>query len=198
MKMNEHMQRNQKTFAQPNWIKNCFTALLIVLALGFQTGCNDDDDDDVTSVNDTDRTFMNNAAMGNMAEVELGNLALAKTSDPDVKAFAQMMVTDHSAAQSELKSIADKKKVSIPSTLSPMHQEMKTMLSGLSDTEFDKMYMNGQVYDHQRTKSDFEVEKRNGADGDVKAYAEKYLPGITMHLQKAQQIVTSKKYNDQQ
>src|SRR5207237_946016 len=51
----------------------------------------------------TDRTFVTNAAEGGMAEVELGQLATNKATNPDVKQFAQRMVTDHGKANDELK-----------------------------------------------------------------------------------------------
>ena len=62
-----------------------------------------------------DRTFMHKAAKGGMMEVALGRLAEQKGQSEDVKSFSKRMVTDHSKANEELKSIAEKKGVKLAS-----------------------------------------------------------------------------------
>src|SRR5882724_1074393 len=51
----------------------------------------------------SDKKFAMDAAMGGMAEVELGKLAADTATHPDVKQFAQRMVEDHGKANDELK-----------------------------------------------------------------------------------------------
>src|SRR6476619_7682948 len=46
----------------------------------------------------SDHNFVNEAAIGGMAEVELGNLAKEKASNPDVKSFGERMASDHGKA----------------------------------------------------------------------------------------------------
>lgn len=46
----------------------------------------------------TDRTFMNKAAQGGMAEVELGRLAEQNAQSQDVKDFGKRMIEDHRKA----------------------------------------------------------------------------------------------------
>src|SRR5688500_555593 len=58
---------------------------------------------------DSPDDFMKSAAQGGAAEVELGKLAAQKAADPEVKKFAQMMVSEHSKANAELKTLAGKK-----------------------------------------------------------------------------------------
>ena len=50
-----------------------------------------------------DTKFVQEAAVGGMAEVALGKLAATKATNPDVKQFAQRMIDDHSKANAELK-----------------------------------------------------------------------------------------------
>src|SRR5690349_13091189 len=57
------------------------------------------------ALNPDDRSFVEKAAVGGKAEVELGQLALQKAQNDQVKQFAQRMVTDHSQANSELVSM---------------------------------------------------------------------------------------------
>ncbi len=42
-----------------------------------------------------DLAFMNDAAPGGLAEVELGRMATERAASTEVKQFAQQMVTDH-------------------------------------------------------------------------------------------------------
>ena len=97
-----------------------------------------------------DQKFVMDAAKGGMMEVELGRIAVQKASSADVKSFGQRMVDDHSKANSELKSIAAQKGVTLPTTLpADMKQEMDH-LSKLSGAEFDKMYMSHMLKDHKK------------------------------------------------
>src|SRR5262245_27920597 len=70
-----------------------------------------------------DETFMMSAAQAGMVEVKLGEVAAQKATKPDVKEFGAMMVSDHSKANNELKAIAAKNGVTLPSKLDAAHQE---------------------------------------------------------------------------
>src|SRR3954453_5331901 len=95
-----------------------------------------------------DKTFVMNAAMGGMAEVELGKLAEQKASSESVKQFGQKMVADHGKANEELKSVAATQKIDIPVSLSSKHQAVIDRLSKLSGSAFDKAYVKEMVKDH--------------------------------------------------
>src|SRR6201982_493986 len=68
-----------------------------------------------SSLSVKDKTFMKKAAKGGMMEVAMGKLAEQNGQSEDVKSFGKRMVTDHSKANDELKSIASKKGVQLPS-----------------------------------------------------------------------------------
>lgn len=133
-----------------------------------------------TMTGDTD--FMTKAALGGMAEVELGKLAATKAQNPEVKKFAQQMVTDHTKANDELKALAGEKNFSMPVRLDPKHQAVLDKLNGLSGAEFDKAYVEAMVADHEETVALFKSEADGGKDADAKAWAAKTLPALQMHL----------------
>src|ERR1044072_4947388 len=87
------------------------------------------------TVDDRSRTFMNEAAMGGMAEVQFGRLAQEKATNPRVKAFGEMMVQDHSAANDDLKSIARQKNVTLPDNLGK-HQHHMDELNKKTGADF--------------------------------------------------------------
>jgi putative membrane protein len=94
------------------------------------------------AMSDTQK-FVEKAAIANMAEIQLGQLAETRAQSPDVKAFAQMMVTDHTKALDELKQSAGP--ATIPTALDKKHQKLHDKLSKLSGAEFDKKYMGPQA-----------------------------------------------------
>jgi putative membrane protein len=119
----------------------------------------------------TDKDFMTEAAVGGMAEVELGKLASTKAQNADVKKFAQMMVADHTKANGELKTLAAGKNATLPTELDAMHKATMTELQGLSGADFDKAYVASQLADHEKTVKLFQTQSQSGTDADVKAFA---------------------------
>jgi putative membrane protein len=133
-----------------------------------------------------DETFVTKAAAGGLAEVELGKLAAQKASDPDVKAFGQRMVDDHSKANDKLKEIATTKGVTVPTQLKGEAKSLYDKLSKASGAAFDKMYMHDMLMDHQKDVKEFEKESSSAKDSDVKQFAADTLPTLKEHLKLAQ------------
>jgi len=92
------------------------------------------------------------------------------------------MVTDHSKANDELKSLATKKNISLPTTLDPKHQSTVQRMQGLSGAEFDRAYVDDMVEDHEADVREFEKQSSDNPDPDVKAFAAKTLPTLRKHL----------------
>jgi putative membrane protein len=135
-----------------------------------------------------DKHFVNEAAAGGMAEVELGQLATEKASSPDVKQFGQRMVNDHSKANDQLKRIAADEGVRLPAKLSAKDQATKNRLSKLSGDAFDKAYMADMVKDHKTDVAAFRNESKTGEDPQVKSFAADTLPTLEDHLKNAQKV----------
>src|SRR5579863_3885130 len=95
-----------------------------------------------------DRAFVNKAATGGMAEVKLGQLAVEKAASPTVKAFGQKMVDDHSKANDQLRLIAEKKELPMPTALPVEEAQLYDRLARLEGADFDKAYMDAMVQDH--------------------------------------------------
>lgn len=140
------------------------------------------------ALSDADKKFINDAASGGLAEVEMGRLATQKGQSAEVKKFGQRMIDDHTKANNELKQLASSKGITPPKE--PNSEEKATMdrLSKLKGEEFDRAYMDDMVKDHTKDVADFEKESTQGADKDVKAFASKTLPTLQDHLRMAQSI----------
>ena len=94
------------------------------------------------------REFINTMAVAGMAEVQLGKLAAERSQDPDVKAFGQMMVKDHTEANDELKQ-ASPAGVQLPTQLDEKHRELADRLTKLQGEEFDREFMKAMVEGHE-------------------------------------------------
>ncbi len=122
-----------------------------------------------------DRIFMRKAAKGGMFEVTMGGVAERNAQSEDVKSFGKRMVTDHSKANDELKSIASKKGVQLP---------------GKERTDkwtSDKAYMDMMVKDHEKDLAEFKEEASSGSDPDVKKFADDTAKVIQEHLDLAKE-----------
>jgi len=135
-----------------------------------------------------DTTFAMKAAQGGMAEVKLGKLAADKASNPDVKAFGQQMVDDHSKANDDLKETAAKENMTLPTDVNAKQQAMYNRLEKLSGAAFDRAYVNDMVKDHEEDVKEFQKEANSGKDAQIKEFASRTLPVIQGHLDKIKGI----------
>lgn len=132
-----------------------------------------------------DAEFAVKAANGGMVEVELAQLAATKATSQEVKTFAQMMMTDHTKANDELKSLATQKNITLPTTMSDESRKDVTRLSELTGTEFDKEYISFMVEDHEDDVESFGKAASDAKDAEIKAFAAKTLPTLQSHLDMA-------------
>jgi putative membrane protein len=133
-----------------------------------------------------DSTFATKAAQGGMAEVKMGQLAANNASNADVKAFGQQMVDDHTKANDELKGIASRKNITLPTNIDAKDQATYDRLAKLTGAEFDRIYMSDMVKDHRTDIAEFDKEAKSGSDPDLKAFASRTLPTLRHHLQMAE------------
>jgi putative membrane protein len=144
-----------------------------------------------------DKKFVKDAAIGGMAEVELGKLAAEKGSSEAVKQFGQKMVDDHSKANDQLKQLASKEGITIPDTLDSKHQSRVDKLAKLSGPKFDKAYVKDAVKDHEKDVSEFKNEAQYGSDPNVKQFASNTLPVLQEHLTAAKDLNKTEKAQKQ-
>lgn len=139
-----------------------------------------------------DSAFMKQAAQNGNTEVEASKLALTKSSNPQVKTFAQQMIDDHTKTGDELKSLASSKGVELSDKPSMMQSAKIKALDAMSGANFDKRYASiVGVSAHEDTVKLFQKESTKAKDADVKAFADKTLPGLQHHLEMAQALKTS-------
>ncbi len=139
-----------------------------------------------------DRDFLAKASAGGKAEVEAGQLAQQKASEPSVKKFGEHMVKDHSQGNQQLMSVAQREGITMPSTSTAdrHNQQAMSKLQSLSGRQFDQAYVQDQLRDHQETVALFEKEAQSGENPGLKSFAQQSLPMLREHLAEVQQLAS--------
>ncbi len=139
----------------------------------------------------TDTNFINQAAAGGLAEVQLGELAAKQGGTPAVRRFGQQMVRDHTPVNQELMQLAQSKQLSPSTTLDAPNQQTYDTLNGLRGRAFDAQYLQGQLTAHQDQLTLFQTEAQTGTDPQVKAFAAKNQGLIQQHVDELQRLTAA-------
>jgi putative membrane protein len=139
-------------------------------------------------LNQQDRDFLNQAAMGGSGEVAMGRIAETQAAGPAVREFGRWMVTDHSAINEALERLSHRMGATLASGMDPQDQAMLEKLKGLHGRAFDAQYIPDQVQGHEKTIALFEREEREGAQPVLKTLAHNTLVMLHEHLTEAQEL----------
>jgi putative membrane protein len=135
-----------------------------------------------------DAVFVRKASAAGLAEVALGQLGASQGQAADVKQFGQQMVTDHTAANDELSSIASGKGLAVSKAPMPADQAFVQKLKGDQGASFDSAFSRKMLVDHRKAVALFKQEAAGGKDPELKAFAQKTLPTLEHHLQMARAL----------
>lgn len=138
--------------------------------------------------NDSDILAMEVLTMSNLAEITTSQLALQKSQNAAVRQYAQMMITEHTAAQAQLNAIAARKGVKLTDKPGADQRLMYNRLSTLSGMTFDMQYVAVQIMGHDMTVKLIDMYLRIGNDADALNYARTIRPAVVMHLREAQAL----------
>jgi putative membrane protein len=159
----------------------------------------------IASAQTSEHDFVSQAAMSNMAAIQLGHLAIKKAQNADVKRFAQSTIDENLKAQQQLADAASGAGIRWPTKLDDRHQQIHQRLSKLSNDQFDREYMKTMV------DRDRDIEKMlaaragnggseaarptSGAKADevplaarVNQWAARALPDARAHLKEAEEV----------
>lgn len=141
------------------------------------------------------RAFIDTAAVANQFEIASSRLALLKSLNPKVRAFAATMVKDHTEIGTNFVAALDKAKTGItpPAGLGPDLDAVMVKLRGTYGPAFDTEYLAAQTKGHQAAVGLFAGYAKGGANPVMKAFARSTLPTIEMHLQMCYQLAAALK-----
>jgi putative membrane protein len=144
-----------------------------------------------------DREFAKKASACGMAGVNLSYLAKARSRDAAVLQFAQQVVDDHTNVNRALIEWANRQRAPVAKTMDEKHQKMYDELKKMDGNKFDRAYMEGMVKAHEEAIKLFETESKDGKDASLKAWADKSLPVLKKHLEKAREVCEKTKGEDE-
>lgn len=137
--------------------------------------------------------YVTNAAISDMYERDASKMALEKSKNAAVKAFAKDMIAAHTATTAEVKKIvaSDKLAVTPPTALDSRRQGFIDNLKAASAADFDKVYLDQQTAAHEEALTLHKSYVDDGENADLKAFATKTAPKVQMHLDMAKKLDTA-------
>lgn len=143
------------------------------------------DDKMANTINEKDQAFLSDQVGGNYAEIKFTQLAQQKSKNAEIKEVAKFLETEHTNALNDLKDLAGKKNVNVPSEESEEAKDKITELSGKSAKEFDKAWVEELISKHE--KSIAKLEGADISDPDLKTWVTNILPKLRIHHDKLMQ-----------
>ena len=137
--------------------------------------------------------FIKEAALSDMLEIDAAKIAKQK-GDPQEKAFAGEMITDHTKTSTELKElVSGEMKSALPTFLDDSSQKKLDKIRDTKPEDFASEYDPMQVSAHKDAVSLFERYAKGGEDPKLKDWAGKTLPTLQHHLEMAQDMNKNRK-----
>lgn len=137
-----------------------------------------------TRADEKEAEFVADAIQSNYAEIRLAELASTKSSNKEVQAAAQELVSDHTNALAKLQSLANKKGISTPVDEGEDAKKKVNDLAKENQPDFDKKWCHELVDNHKKTIRDFEVMQQKSADPELKEFISAILPELREHRDK--------------
>jgi putative membrane protein len=133
----------------------------------------------------------------NQVDIDAGKLAASRSANREVKAFAQLMITDHTGVNKSATALVAKLKVSPEDN--PTSQSLKSDgaknladLKTLKGAAFDKAYVDHEVAYHQQVIDALDKTLIPGAtNSELKALLVKVRPAFVAHLEHAKRLQSS-------
>ena len=144
-----------------------------------------------TTASDQDQTFMTKNAQTDLAEITIGQIALQRSSSAQVKELATKTTADHQDALAKLEVVAAGVGFTLPDAPNADQQSDAAKLSSVAADQFDLTYAQVQVVGHNLSIDDTNLELSSGENSALLTYANGYLPVAQMHLQMADDLLTT-------
>jgi putative membrane protein len=132
--------------------------------------------------------YVTNAAIGDMYEIQAGQMAQERGQAAGVKAFGRMLASDHTATSNEMKTLASAAGQTPPAALDQRHQGMIDNLRAANGTAFDNAFLTQQIAAHEEAITLHRGYSESGDNAALKEFAVKTVPKLEQHLQEARRL----------
>lgn len=141
-------------------------------------------------------SFVENAAIGDMYEIQAAEIALQRSRSDPVRAFARMMIDDHMTAIHQMMSALRSSEVTRfvgaltpPTGLDSRRSSMIDHLRQASDADFDKRYLDQQQMAHSETEALLSGYGQSGDNPQLASLARSALPMVQRHKAMVERIM---------
>lgn len=179
-------------------LKNTVYYFMLGASILLGTACNDDastagDNDDSlnvannaandsTSLNSGDRDFITDVVESDMTEIRIAQLAQQKAASAEVKQIAKTLENDHTASLNQLKDLASRKGLTLPTEEDNDGKELYNNLNEKTAKDFDREWIEKVMDKHDKAIKKFQDKAEdNNADADLKTWAASVLPKLRTH-----------------
>jgi putative membrane protein len=140
-----------------------------------------------------DYNFVAQANLGAPFQIDSGRIAEDKATASNIRDYAQLMVVSHGPVVDALNSILQQKRIAAPpeTLLQGAYNAMIASLKADTGAALNRDYVEGQVEYQKGNAALFRYEIQNGTDPELKAFAQRTLPKIEDHLQRALKLAES-------
>jgi putative membrane protein len=149
-------------------------------------------------VTEADQKFLDTVRNANTYGVESSKLALKSSNNDQIKAFANVMIKDHSGANEAVGKLAESLGTKLPTELNPQFSKMLNELKDKSGDEFDKAYAKAHLQLHITAVNLFDKTSKEGDNPQVKKFAATVLPTLQHHLVMAKQLPGNENAQDRE
>jgi putative membrane protein len=134
-----------------------------------------------------EQAFIKEAVQGNLAEVQLGELAAQRTENEAVRKFGETLRTEHQAALKRATNVAKSLKVEPPTEPTTEARGFYEGLSQLSGSEFDAAFVSHMITAHEAEIAKYSRNANSNNDAVATMVADA-LPKLKAHLAAAQAL----------
>jgi putative membrane protein len=139
-----------------------------------------------------DASFIRDAAKGGLMEVQMGQAAKDHAANPEVKAYGERLVKDHTEANKKLTAMAEQKGLNLAKDMdrddANKGAKMAMDYEGKQGADFDKAFIKHAISDHKKDIKKFEKASRDSEDSDLKSFASMTLPTLREHQMEAERL----------
>ncbi|MGH7616198.1 MAG: DUF4142 domain-containing protein [Gemmatimonadaceae bacterium] len=142
-----------------------------------------------------DASVLGYADVANRGEIAVGKLGVRMATNPAVKSFAQMLVTDHTKMLGSTVTLATKLSTTADTTAGDAHDlaghdadEISDLTGKAKGADWDKSFIDEVIEGHQKILDELQDAAKNSPTESVRTSLEQATGMIQKHLTKAQDI----------
>jgi predicted outer membrane protein len=132
--------------------------------------------------------FLIQAMQDSMAEIQVCELAIEKSQNPDVTAFAQSMIDEHGRMGRDMEKLAAQKKLDVPQEIRAEQEMTVDELASLDGRDFEQRWIQYNIDVHERDIKIFSHYAGEEQDEDIRKMAQEGAKVFGKHLKMAHDV----------